>query len=250
MEKMILEFYNCKRELKGVIAELLILPDGFLVKKRAFYYHWINGKEYGITKNPDIIAKLCRKRDLLIRKRQLEKTISFLSHPMSKLEAFKREEATRKLPRAYQGLPNFYFYHSSIAAWLAESYKRNTYPLKKDEGITSKKGITFRSKSEYIIGDKLDDYDLPYRYEGIIQLDKFNTISPDFIIKHPFYEHLIIWEHFGALHLPEYVKKMNHKIDLYMRHGYIPFKNLICTYEPDIKDPRRLQNLIENIILK
>jgi len=55
---------------------------------------------------------------------------------------------------------------------------------------------------------------------------------------------------FGLLQHPLPVSKMNQKMSSYMKHGYIPFKNLICTFEPDIKNTDLLRSLIENIILE
>jgi len=240
-----------KERLEKIHEELHKLPAGRLKKRRNFYYHAIDGKDIGITKNPQLIQKLCRKKHLLNYKKQLENNISFFSRNSNKFDETTQEEMIRSLPSTYKELPDYYFlYLSSLDDWLAKPYEKNPFQLKKEEGYTTEKGITFRSKSEYIIAITLDYYNIPYRYEAAIHLDEQQTKYPDFTILNPFNGTLIILEHFGALHQPGYVQEMNDKIFLYMKHGYVLFETLICTFEPDIKDTIRLRALIENIILK
>jgi len=239
-----------KKKLAKVNKELQKMPDGRLKRRGMFYYHIIGEKEIGITKNPRLIRKLCRKKHLLSLKKQLENNIPVISRHLGKLDETTEKEMVSALSNTYQGLPISYFlYSSAIDDWLAEPFEKNPFQLKKGEGYATETGIVFRSKSEYIIATILDSYNIPYRYEAAITLGN-KTEYPDFIIMNPFTETLIIWEHFGAIHLPEYVEKMNDKMNRYMKNGYIPFKNLICTFEPDINEISRLHVLIENIILK
>ena len=218
------------------------VPDGILNKRRNFFYHAIDGKEVGITRNPDLISELCRKKYLLIRKKQLENNLRHFN----KLDVSTPEEIIRSLPSAYQGLPKSYFFHPSIKRWLIEPYQRNPYPLK-GKGYKFN-GTIFRSKSESMIANVLYNNNIPYRYEAAIRLGN-HTKYPDFIAKNPYTGKEFVWEHFGALHEQEYIQKMNNKLDLYMKYGYIPFKTLICTFETEIEDLDRIQRLIENVIL-
>ena len=250
MKDILIKLLNYRKELKAIVKELKTLPPGYLTKRGTSYGHSVNGKEVGITKNRELIRKLCRKSYLLARKKLLTKNISIVSKPISKLDITTRKETIRSLSNSYQGLPMSYFlYPSSIEDWLAEPYEKNPFQIKKSAGYTTKRGITFRSKSEYIIATFLDFYNIPYRYEAAISLDRKREY-PDFLILNPFTGALIIWEHFGALNQSGYGEKMSSKMNLYMRNGYIPYENLICTFEPDIKDTSRLEVLIENIILK
>jgi len=247
MRDLIIALDNYQADIKAINTELQTLPPGQLVKRRSFYCNKINGKEVGITEKTTLIQQLCRKKYLLARKKELEKNISNLSS--CNLIFSTPKETINSLPKAYQGLPISYFFHSSITEWLAKSYPITPFPLDEIDGIKSEKGIIFRSKSEYIIATLLDYYNIPYRYEDGITLDGKNFF-PDFRIKNPFTGKDFIWEHFGALHEPTYGTKMNQKMSSYMKHGYIPFKNLICTFEPDIKNTDLLRSLIENIILE
>ena len=235
-----------KKELESMNKEIKILPDGYLTKKRKFYYRGINGKEIGITKKPELIHQLCRQRYLLTRQKQLTNNISIASYYIQNLDTTTPNEIISKLPSAYQDLPISYFFHPSVADWLAESYETNPYPLE-EPGYESKNGIVFRTKSEYLISILLDEYDIPYRYDAEITLGN-KTKYADFIIKNPFNGKIFIWEHFGALDKPEYIQGMNKKMNLYMKHGYIPFDTLIYTFEIDVKDHSRLRYLIENVI--
>lgn len=99
-----------------------------------------------------------------------------------------------------------------------------------------------------LIANQLEFYNIPYRYEAAITLGH-QTKYPDFIIKKPSNGKLILWEHFGAFHQPNYVQKMNEKMNLYTKYGYIPFETIIYTFELDIRIPHRLQGLIEATLL-
>ena len=235
-----------EKELAELNKDLQKLPDGTLKKRGGFYTHSVHGNEFGITNNKELIHKLCRKKYILVRKKQLENNLNHFN----KIDKRTREDIIRSLPNTYQNLPKHCFLHSlSIKKWQMQSCDKNPFPIKKGEGYTAENGITFRTKAEYIIAGILDRYNIPYRYEVAVRLGK-QTKYPDFTIKNPYTGKIIIWEHFGALHIPEYIQDMNKKVDLYMQHGYIPFDTLICSFETDINDTQRIRNFIENIILK
>jgi len=238
----IVEYY--KKKLSAVNAELLTLPEGCLVIRGTRYYHVVDGKTIGITKNTSLVRLLYRKKYLLSFKKMLDKNISIISKPASKLHALTHEEIIRTLPASFQEAPSSHFLHSSIEPWLAKSYQKNSYAGRK---LETKNGIEVRSKSELMIANLLEDYNIPYHYEAAFTLAG-QTKYPDFIIKQPFDGKLIIWEHFGALHLPKYEETMNDKMELYLANNFIPFETIIYTFEFDM-NTRRLKNLIENIIL-
>ena len=50
--------------IMGKKKELLKLPTGYLVLRNGCYYHRVNGKDTGITKNKLLIRKLARKQYL------------------------------------------------------------------------------------------------------------------------------------------------------------------------------------------
>jgi len=242
-----IELEKAEKELEAVNQELRILPPGYLVRKGGTYQHKIGKKETTITKNGPLIRQLYRKRYLLSYKRQLQRNIATLSRVVKKLDIQLRKQLIASLPKSYQGLSITNFYHSSVEAWLAEPYARNTHPIKKGTGYTTKGGVVVRSKSEWIIATTLEENNIPYRYDALIKLG-YKTKSPDFIILHPYTGKIIYWEHFGALHEPNYEAEMNEKMDLYYKNGYIEGGNLIYTFEAHIRDPQRLQQLIDHIL--
>ena len=98
-----------------------------------------------------------------------------------------------------------------------------------------------------MIANLLEEHDIPYHYDAEITLAT-KKIYPDFVIKHPFTGENIIWEHFGALHQEGYEEKMNNKMKLYLKHGYVPFETLIYTFEFDVIGNRRLEDLVQGIL--
>lgn len=241
---MIDQYY--KKILSSVDAELLTLPAGRLVIRGTRYYHLVNGKEIGITRNTKLIRLLCRKKYLLVLKKLLEKNTS--SKSINKLVSIMPEEIIRSLPTSYQMMPISYFYHPSVEKWLAKPPRENTYKGRK---YKISDDVVVRSKSEYMIASLLEEYKSPYNflylYEPAVTLNG-QTKYPDFSIIDLFTGKILIWEHFGALHIPEYAQEMNKKMEQYLENGYVPFETIIYTFEFDM-NTQRLKNLIENVIL-
>lgn len=232
-------------EQQKIIEELKKLPPGQLIKRKSFYYHYITREEQiGITKNPELIRKLARKKYLLVRKAQLE---SNFSKPLCKFDYSTSKDIIASLPNAYKDLPESYFYHPDIEAWIAADPKKNS--INPDHAEYDSSGnIQFRSLAERIIAEVLVEYSLPFHYDVVIKIDG-KIVSPDFIIKNPFTGVTYIWEHFGAFDKDNYADSMNKKMNRYMKNGLTPFDNLISTYKYHIQDTRRICDLIEQIIL-
>ena len=233
-----------QNELKSINEELQTLPAGRLVRKGKSYYHAINRKEVGITKDKKLIKKLCRKKYLLNREEQLAHNISVTSQYINTPPT----EMIRSLSPTYQGISVKYYFHPSVEDFTEKPYKKNPHQPK-EWFYYSKNGVPVRSKSEVLIASQLEDYGIPYRYDTAITLGK-QTKYPDFTIKNPFNGQVFLWEHFGALNQFGYEQQMNDKMSLYLQHGYIPFKTIIYTFEFDVRSKRRLNFLIEHIILQ
>jgi len=236
-----------KAELAAINNSLPAFPDGYLIKRGKYLSHRINGKDVGLSKNPKLVRMLCRKKYLIERKTQLEEIISFIENSANKIET-SASKTIKSFSTAYQGLPISNFYHSSIDDWLNKPFSQNPYQLE-NLSYHSRNGIPVRSKSEAIIANLLEEYEIPYKYEILLELNG-RPIYPDFTVKNPFTGKTVIWEHFGALHQPEYEQKMTNKMSNYLKHGYKPFENLIYTFEFDLLNgEQRLRDLIENVIL-
>jgi len=247
MKTIEIELQNYKQEMRAVDRELAALPAGSLTRKGAFYYQFHHGKEEGITKQPELIRQLCRKKYLLERKKRLAANISVASKFLNRYQDIAPETIIRGLPAAYKGVPDEHFFRQAADDWATQPYKKNTsYP--EDLRYLSNNGTLVRSKSEAFIANQLEFYQIPYRYEEDLTFD-WLTISPDFTIKRSSDGQIILWEHFGAVHEPGYVEKMYKKFDFYEKHGYIPFETIIYTFEMDIQRIWRVRNYIEAILM-
>jgi len=246
MKKIITELKKVESLLIEIDKELETLPAGHLkkrtIKKGTFYYHYTSGKEIGITRNVTLIKQLARKKYLLVRKSQLENN---LKKPVNKFDATTHHQLIASLPAAYQDLPIHYFYHPTIEKWLVYSHQQNTHAFK--QSYYSKGGIKLRSKSEALIANLLETYELPFKYDIVVKFGS-QPMSPDFTILHPFTGKSILWEHFGALYEQDYEQRMNDKMVLYMTHGYMPDENLIHTFEFDLKHRSRLEELVKSVL--
>jgi len=247
MKNMQITLKHYKKELTSIEQELRELPSGSLAKKENSYYQTVEKKQTSITKNEPLIQQLSRKKYLTARKKQLTHNISMITNHLNKFDAASPKEIMASFSKTYQDLPEHYFFHPSIKDFLTKSYTKNPYQTE-NLAYTSNNGTPVRSKSEVLIANKLESYHIPYRYEIAITLGN-KTIYPDFIIKNPFTGKTIIWEHFGALNQEGYEQKMTDKMERYLKHGYIPFETMIYTFEFDVKQPQRLQTLIQQIIL-
>ena len=110
----------------------------------------------------------------------------------------------------------------------AEYQKNTNHP----EGliVKTRKGEYVRSKSEAFIADTLFELKISYKYECAFHVNDI-TLYPDFTIIHPSTNKIFIWEHFGLMDNPSYVRNSLGKIPLFISESYMPGNNLIITYE-------------------
>lgn len=205
-------------------------------------------KKLALQKTRNLSAYSAEKDISFLEKKQLNNNISIISRCMSQFDDTTSKEMIRSFSPVYQGILDSYFFHPSVEHFLEKPYLKNPYQPE-DWNYFSNSGVPVRSKSEVLIANQLEDYGIPYRYDAALALGK-RTKYPDFTIKNPFNGKIILWEHFGALNQVDYEQKMNDKMTLYMKYGYIPLETLIYTFEFDIRNARRLQDLIEHIILQ
>ena len=136
----------------------------------------------------------------------------------------------------------------SISAWNDFPYiKNNNHP--EQLIYPSISGNKLRSKSEVIIDQTMYFNKIDYRYECRICLDGID-LYPDFIALSSTNQ-LIIWEHLGMMDEPNYVNNAIHKINLYIRNGYIPGINLILTSETNQipLNPLLVNDLVQRFLL-
>ncbi|MGB3225456.1 MAG: AAA family ATPase [Desulforhopalus sp.] len=111
------------------------------------------------------------------------------------------------------------------------------------------KGHMVRSKTELIIADKLFKADISYDYEKPLDGSiRKGRIFPDFSFIDAAGD-LIIWEHFGRMDDPQYLKGHDWKMKWYSDNEYIEGENLFLTKETLDSgiDSSELERVLEQI---
>ncbi len=181
-----------------------------------------------------LIATLAQKdydeRILKLLKRQFQR-MDRARCDLSELEA-EREQVYEALSDQRKELvnPDWIPEKTYIEKWLAKPYQTNPYPIDEKQMLCTDQGMFIRSKSELIIAEKLEQLDIPYRYEPALILGD-RTIYPDFLILNVRFRKEIYWEHLGMMDDPVYNEDALRKIKLYEKHGLFPGESLILTHE-------------------
>lgn len=133
-----------------------------------------------------------------------------------------------------------------IQRWL-EEHTGNQNPFPSDGKYYTSQGVYVRSKSEKIIADLLDKYNVPYRYEPELILDNRHTVYPDFVILNVRARKTIYWEHLGMLGDVDYARKNFEKIAIYEQNGYNVGDNILISMESEEKpfDAKNVENKIK-----
>ena len=113
--------------------------------------------------------------------------------------------------------------------WANESYEKSE-KFKEKLNIKTFKGDLVRSKSEAMIADSMYMKGISYRYECKLELNG-EVFYPDFMAKNKRTGELFIWEHYGKMDDPDYVRNYLYKNRVYIQNGYIPSINYLSTYE-------------------
>lgn len=216
----------CKRELEKMPAGSLTIrrDDG-----RISYCQSIEGKKKGITTNKDLVYALARKKYLLVLIERLENNIKLLKKADKNYKTIELTAIMEDMPIYLRSMP-IEVYDQHIRRknkWMGEPFEQSNYkPEEKIHATAS--GLKVRSKSEVIIAEKLDAYQIPYRYEQVIYIGKYD-FAPDFTILTK--EGIKYWEHCGKVNDNEYIRRHKWKMSMYEKVGIVPWKNLIVTYD-------------------
>lgn len=237
------EYLNeLKQQYKLLICkqkeELRCLPSGRLGvragnNKQGYvqYRHYIDGKIVGITKDTDLIEKLARKKYLQVSIKNLENNYTYLTRLLEKYKEINKDDIISQFPYHYAVLMNKdeAKWNEKKRQWLAEDYVQSAaYPEEKVH-VTAK-GLYVRSKSEVIIAERLDYYNVPYRYEETFYIKNYK-FSPDFTILTK--KGIVYWEHCGKTHDLGYMRNHNWRCAMYESIGIVPWKNYIVTYDDE-----------------
>lgn len=249
------ELRKNRMRLERLRNEYNRLPEGdiFIVNKgkQCSYYFYKDKKTRSLRKNDEMTGKL-------IRKRVLANTITALSIYCATLEnadcQFRKALEKTGKGRAVKTLARIgelpdrdrYILSPGEYAWKYEDYPKNGY-RREMLRYKTEKGIRVRSKSEKLIGDKLEKHGIVYRYEARLTIDG-QDLYPDFMIMSRDGK-IVVWEHFGLMDNSDYFFRACRKIEYYRRAGFTQHTNLICTYEEDVEDGAILDGIIERFEL-
>lgn len=238
-----------KTLLKKQQQELRRLPEGSISvrmeKGRINYCQSIDGVKKGITKNEKLVCDLARKKYLSISNELLESNIKHLKTFVQNYRSIDVENIIKTLPKNLRQLPEDIYipYNRKKNKWMAQPFKQSDHKPEEKVHVTSR-DLWVRSKSEVIIAEKLDAYNIPYRYEQVLYIDRYD-FAPDFTILTK--DGIKYWEHCGKVNDRGYIRKHNWKISMYERAGIVPWKNLIVTYDM-ISDDNEVGKIDSRII--
>lgn len=237
-------------------------PSGkFQCRKSGKYYNWyisdkiINeGNEKTITKyinknSRELAEKMAKKSLYSCEIRDEKKELRALKMYLKNCSNFNAREKFLSRSDGYLELlaPVLQCkWNKEIEDWLSTA-SISMAPYPENRKFPCKNGICVRSKSEQIIVSSLYSYDIPFKYEEPLELEGIN-IFPDFTIINQRTKDIFIWEHFGMMDIERYRQNSIDKINLYTRNGYIPFINILFTFET--KDSGVDVNWIDTIIEK
>ena len=242
------------RNRKGWIeGELKKAPAGRIaIQKRGYSYRWYVYKDQQRQYLP---KKSKQEAEDLAYKLYLETELDDIKQKLFALESFLklygarsgRAEALLEENPSIRELisPRLLALPDDLERWANEKYEKSTeHPehLK----FPTVRGELVRSKSEALISYVLVQNHIPYRYECALPVDG-ETFHPDFTILRPFDRKIILWEHLGLLDDIKYINRTTHKLNKYMKNGWIPGKNLILTSETDLLplDIRQVEELVK-----
>ena len=235
--------------------EALNLPDGMLHcvtrNGRVFFYNRYNGRRAGITGNRELVYALARKRYLALlisaHEKATELSCNTNSLPLEKLLEYYTEKGLT-LARITCSKEQY--------KWMEENYRRN--PVDPEQRVyQTHSGLKMRSKSEQTIGNALERNGVPYRYEPEIRIDvgwmedvsaPYKTYYPDFVILTADGTE-IIWEHLGRVDLKAYRDHNMEKISAYREGMGIDERQLILTFENDLRDLENIDRIVERRIM-
>lgn len=223
------------------------------------YFHCVpdNGRylRTAITANDTMIRMLADKEYARHGLAVAENDLKILMQMKNRLTEPNPETIKNMMKPAYRTLPDQYIRELSISderrrlqqQWAESPFEQSDYKPEKRNKKTSR-GLYVRSKSELLIAEKFYQYDVPFRYEQLLQIG-LHTLAPDFTFldssRREFY-----LEYCGMMDDPDYVERVVRNRRWYERIGISAWTNMIYIYEKNNEiDLDRIDRIIRIEIL-
>ena len=216
--------------------EMIKLPGGSLGIRACntkfsdvHYCQYVDHKRYGITKDTELVSKLARKKYLQESLFIINNNIKALEHLMKTYKRYSHKEIVGKFPDHYAVLMDSEEakWNKKKRLWLEEDFEQSSFNPHEKIHATAK-GLYVRSKSEVIVSERLEHYEVPNRYEQMIYIKQYD-FAPDFTILTK--KGIMYWEHCGKMNDQGYLRRHKWKMAMYESAGIVPWKNLILTYD-------------------
>lgn len=260
--------------IDAVQAEMSKFPEGRLrMARRGKDYHYFvvtdSSSKWGTylpKREISVVRNLAQKEydEAAVgeMRRQLALIDRFIAayHPDRLDSLYENRDGRKSLLRPLR-LPDEQFAN----LWRNVPYEKND---RHSDSLTmvTQNGEMVRSKSEVIIAEVLDKFNVPYRYEFPYKLTtsakstrksskgekgKKVTFCPDFTCLNLRTRKEFIWEHFGKMDDAEYVKNVNEKLDVYEANGIFLGDRLIITRETEARPLKipQVQRLVKKFLL-
>jgi len=226
---------RCRWLHEKLVSVLGKLPEGSISVRDGELCRFvrIKGKAYTVPLRGDmkllnsLKARRIIKKCIPVLKARIKLCEDFLENEV----IYDPEQIVKKLPEQYHGLcgiPVFPEGDVNADDWKIRNYQRN--PMEFKGNHFTAEGIRCRSKSEAMIGTRLEAKGILYRAEPELDL-KDRTVYPDFEMLLEETREIKYWEHFGMIDDPVYAQKCIIKLKDYSESGYRLGDNLFITYE-------------------
>lgn len=236
-----------EERLQDIRIQMKSLPPGDLIfaRKNQKYYcvQKLNDQRFGITRDQQLVQGLALKRYLQEERDALQDNLKILDKVLKDCQNTSFDDIMQSLPPGFRQLPREYYRLKK----KKKTYCKNPY-YPEHLIYRTNGGELVRSKSEQSIGNALEDYGIEYTYdEGIIVGTR--CYYADFVITCRDGTQ-IIWEHFGFIDSDKnYREHALQRMKDYRERGCYQWKNLIYTFEEDVRSLEIIRQIIEEFVL-
>ncbi|MGN0240821.1 MAG: hypothetical protein ACI4CS_03960 [Candidatus Weimeria sp.] len=241
-EETITSLISRKKYLESIISlckkKLESAPEGRVATSRSngvdqFYFYNNCSTKRKYLNDKSLIEKLVSKDYHSKLLSCAESELHYISRFLEGISKTTVEEVFKLFPEAKSSFitPLCVDNETFAKQWAEADY--DTLDLDTKEEYISNDGKRYRSKSELLIANALNDAGVPFKYECRLYLKGYGPIYPDFTVLNRRNGQVFYHEHLGMLESPEYLIKNLQKINAYEKNGIMQGKQLIMTFESE-----------------